>query len=103
MKASAGALFAGSRRSHRARSWLFVGLVVIVLAAILGVVWLGADRPLAVTVATVAEGAGDSGGATVLNASGYVTARRQATVRGSSAVSAVLLLTFQGLEFFSPW
>jgi RND family efflux transporter MFP subunit len=69
-----------SRRSHGARSRLLVGLVVIVLAAILGVVWLGSDRPLAVTVATVTERAGDSGGATVLNASGYVTARRQATV-----------------------
>jgi len=80
---------AGSRRSHGARIWLVLGLVVIVLAAILGAIWLGSDRPLAVTVATVTERAGDSGGATVLNASGYVTARRQATV--SSKITGKLV------------
>jgi len=53
------------------------------------VVWLRADRPLAVTVARVAERVGDPGSATVLNASGYVTARRRATV--SSKITGKLV------------
>ena len=61
--------------------WLVWLLVLIVLAAagVAARVWLTRERPLEVQVATVTErGAGTQ--AAVLNASGYVTARRQATV-----------------------
>jgi len=80
---------AGSRRGIGGRIWLFVGLAVIVVAVILGVVWFGTDRPVEVRIATVTERAGDPGSATVLNASGYVTARRQATV--SSKITGKLV------------
>jgi RND family efflux transporter MFP subunit len=80
---------ARSRRGTGARIWLFVGLTVILLAVVLGTVWIGTDRPVEVRVATVTERAGDPGSATVLNASGYVTARRQATV--SSKITGKLV------------
>jgi HlyD family secretion protein len=66
---------------HRARLWIGWGLVlVLVLAAGAAAwTWLARDRPIDVQVATV--GARDAGAlAAVLNASGYVTARRRATV-----------------------
>jgi RND family efflux transporter MFP subunit len=70
--------------------WLVLGPVVIVLAVVLGWFWLRADRPFPVQVATVTQPAGgESGTATVLNASGYVTARRQATV--SSKITGKLV------------
>jgi RND family efflux transporter MFP subunit len=53
-----------------------------VLGAIGGALWwgLGAERSVAVKVATVVERSGNPGASTVLNASGYVTARRRATI-----------------------
>ena len=47
-----------------------------------GALWwgLGGKRPVPVQVATVVERSGNPGASTVLNASGYVTARRRATI-----------------------
>ena len=62
--------------------WLWVLLgVVLAVAALGGVVWwLLASRPVAVqTVAATAAGGGTTAGA-ILQATGYITARRQATV-----------------------
>jgi HlyD family secretion protein len=58
--------------------WVFV---LVLLAAIGGGAWywLGRDRPVEVEVAAVTERAAGAQ-ASVLNASGYVTARRRATV-----------------------
>jgi RND family efflux transporter MFP subunit len=69
------------------RAWLLV-LALLALALLgVGVVWL---RPQTKTVLTeTAREVESSEGATVLNASGYVTARRQATV--SSKVTAKVL------------
>ena len=68
-------------RPPRARRWL-VAVAVVLLLAIGAVIWLGVDRMSAPTVRTaVARAAAPSTGpASVLDASGYVTARRQATV-----------------------
>jgi RND family efflux transporter MFP subunit len=62
------------------RGWLWVSAaIVIVAAAFGGWRWFSRDRPVAVETAIVTQrGAGMQ--AAVLNASGYVTARRRATV-----------------------
>jgi RND family efflux transporter MFP subunit len=64
-----------------ARRWLawVAGLVVVVGVAAGLWVWLTRERPAEVQVATVVERA-TGAQAAVLNASGYVTARRRATV-----------------------
>ena len=70
------------RRPRGVRLWLWTGLAVIVLAIAGGALWwgLGGKRPVPVQVATVVERSGNPGASTVLNASGYVTARRRATI-----------------------
>ena len=67
--------------SVRTGIWLLAFLLVAASAAALWY-WLGAPRAVPVRVATVVEasGAGRGGGPILLNASGYVTARRRATV-----------------------
>jgi RND family efflux transporter MFP subunit len=64
-----------------AGKWIGWALVVIALAAAayFGWRWYSAERPLEVEAATVTTRAAGTQ-ATVLNASGYVTARRRATV-----------------------
>ena len=74
---------APSRSSSGARGWI----VALVLAAVLsatGAYWFLRERPIEVELATAvaapAANGGAPAGAAVLNASGYVVARRQATV-----------------------
>ena len=68
--------------------WLVIGSVVVVVLLVGAGGWFLLARPIAVrTVAAVAPGVGGSGGA-VLQATGYVTARRQATV--STQISGTL-------------
>lgn len=77
--------------------WLIVGLVVVVLAAV-GVFAL---RPRAVPVRTapvVTTAGAAAGTATVLNASGYVTARRQATVSSKITGKVVEVLIEEGMR-----
>lgn len=70
---------AEDRRGPRRWPWLLGAAAVLVVAAI-GWIALG-GRPPEVTVATAKDvAAGEAGRGTVLNASGYVTARRRATV-----------------------
>jgi RND family efflux transporter MFP subunit len=60
--------------------WVAAGAAVVIALAGLGI-WLARPRPVPVRTATVEEATAKGGGApAVLNASGYVTARRQATV-----------------------
>jgi RND family efflux transporter MFP subunit len=68
-------------RLGRRRRWVGWLLVLLLLggASAGGALWLTRERPIEVEVATVTErAAGEQ--AAVLNASGYVTARRRATV-----------------------
>lgn len=58
---------------------VWVGLVVVVVA-VAAWWWTRGPRPIQVTTATVQEQRTDPAGGAVLNASGYVTARRRATV-----------------------
>src|SRR5690242_6890753 len=59
--------------------WILGGVLLVLVALGVGGWWMLADRPLVVqTAAASAPGRGDAGA--VLQATGYVTARRQATV-----------------------
>ena len=70
----------------RGRGWLIAIVLGLLALAGAGAFWVVGGRPAEVSAAEVREAAGGaSGPRVVLNASGYVTARRQATV--SSQVS----------------
>ncbi len=68
-----------ARRADRpGRGWL-AGAAVLVVAVVAAVAGFAARRPLRVEV-TAAQALGPAGAGAVLNASGYVTPRRRATV-----------------------
>jgi RND family efflux transporter MFP subunit len=70
---------ASSRGRGRGLLWAVV-LLFVAAAIVIGAMWLRGGGAPEVRTATVTETGRGSGGSTVLNASGYVTARRQATV-----------------------
>lgn len=82
----------------RSKGWLVVLLLVVIAAVALGFWWF--TRPKALEVRTVMVRDASSGGSaasrTVLNASGYVTARRQATVSSKVTGKVVEVLVEEG-------
>src|SRR5687768_5339779 len=68
------------RRPRRRRRWN--GVTIAALLVLAAVAWLASVRlaPPTVRVAVARAAAGPAGAGSVLDASGYVTARRQATV-----------------------
>jgi RND family efflux transporter MFP subunit len=87
-------------RPHQTRPWAkWLGLFL--LLAVVGVVvwwWLGRPQPVAVRIAPVeVRGAGDTSARAVLNASGYVTARRRATVSSRVTGRVVEVLVDEGM------
>ncbi|MBE3071759.1 MAG: efflux RND transporter periplasmic adaptor subunit [Acidobacteria bacterium] len=70
-------------------------LLLLVAGAAAAWWWLKAPRPAEVTTATVQELGGSSGSA-VLNASGYVTARRRATVSSKITGKVIEVLVEEG-------
>ena len=81
----------------RGRLWLI--LLAVALAAAAAAWWLTRPRPAQVK-AVVAESraGGPAAAGTVLNASGYVTARRQATVSSKVTGKVVDVLVEEGME-----
>ena len=77
---------------HRAKdggrlpAWVWLVLILLVAVAVGGWLWTKAPRAIDVKTVTVEAPRAGSGSDAVLNASGYVTARRRATV--SSKVTA---------------
>jgi len=69
----------GEATSSRARLWIIAAAVAAIVAAILAW-WLARDPAIEVTVAEARAMPATSAGTSVLDATGYVTARRQATV-----------------------
>jgi len=65
--------------SPRVGTWIAVGASVVVIAG-LAAWFLGRDKPLEVTTVVARAMPATEGGTSVLDATGYVTARRQATV-----------------------
>jgi RND family efflux transporter MFP subunit len=74
-----------------------IGIVVLVLAA--GVIWwLTRPKAIEVHTAVARETGGNGGNHTVLNASGYVTARRAATVSSKVTGKVVEVLIEEGMK-----
>ena len=84
-------------RPGGAGRWLWALLLVPLALAAGGWWWWGTARAAAVRTAPVEEIRGAAGGA-VLNASGYVTARRQATVSAKVTGKIVEVLIEEGME-----
>jgi len=80
------------------RFWL-VGFVVLVLALAVGALgWLRRPKPVEVKMALAQEIGGANGDRTVLNGSGYVTARRAATVSSKVTGKVVEVLIEEGMK-----
>jgi len=87
---------APSRSQSGARGWI-VSLVLAAVVSAAGAYWFLRERPIEVELATAAAAPAANGGApagaAVLNASGYVVARREATVSAkvTGKIAAVLI------------
>jgi HlyD family secretion protein len=80
------------------RRRLWIALAVLALAALAAVYWFVRPRPAQVRTAVAEARTGASGAGAVLNASGYVTARRQATVSSKITGKVVDVLVEEGME-----
>jgi len=81
--------------SRRTGWWVVLALVAAVLAAL---AWfLARPKPLVVTTAIARESKVAAGDRTVLNASGYVTARREATVSSKVMGKVTEVLVEEGI------
>lgn len=86
------------RRSGGGRTWLVV-IVLLIAVVSAGAWWWLHERAEPVRIALVQEvAATGSGAASVLNASGYVTARRQATVSSKFTGKVVEVLVEEGMK-----
>ncbi len=83
---------------HGAARWILWvgGLIVLTTAGVSGWRWATRERPIDVQVATVTERAAGAQAA-VLNASGYVTARRRATVSSKVTGKVVSVNVEEGM------
>ncbi len=81
-------------------SWLWIPVVLIVLGAIAvpAAAWLRRPGAVEVTTFTVRENATGAGAKTLLNASGYVTARRSATVSSKVPGKVTEVLIEEGVK-----
>jgi RND family efflux transporter MFP subunit len=82
--------------SGRPRLWL--ALAAVVLVAVAAAWWFTRPRPARVRTAAAAARAGGPAAGAVLDASGYVTARRQATVSSKVTGKVVDVLVEEGME-----
>ena len=87
----------GGGRGRGWKLWLLLTLVVLIAG---GGAWAWLKMPRAVEVSAVSARAvsGGSAAGTVLNASGYVTARRQATVSSKVTGKVTEILVEEGME-----
>src|ERR1039457_394273 len=88
----------GAEPESTSRFWpVAIGIVVLVLAV--GVLWwLKRPGPIAVHTVLAREATGNGIERTVLNASGYVTARRQATVSSKVTGKVTEVLVEEGMK-----
>lgn len=88
---------ARSPGARPALPWL-IGLVLAVVAGLGAWHWLGGGKVLTVTTATAQAPAGIQGSVAVLDATGYVTARRQATVSAKVTGQVTEVLIEEGQQ-----
>ena len=80
------------------RAWLAILLVVVLISGGALVWWLKLPHAIEVRTAIARESASTSADRTVLNASGYVTARREATVSSKVTGKVVEVLVEEGMK-----
>jgi RND family efflux transporter MFP subunit len=78
--------------------WAALAVVLVLAAAAGGLWWWRASAAVAVETAAVREVAGGARGGAVLQASGYVTARRQATVSSKVTGKVVEVTVEEGMK-----
>ena len=88
----------GNAPATGSRTGLFVALAIILVLAVLAAWWLTRPKTLEVSTAVAREAAGSSAERTVLNASGYVTARREATVSSKVTGKVLDVLIEEGVK-----
>lgn len=87
--------------ADRRLGWLWVALAVVVIVGLLIGLFLmrgGGERTPEVTLVAVREVSGSAGVPTLLNASGYVTARREATVSAKVTGKVIEVLVEEGTK-----
>jgi len=80
------------------RLWVVVIVVLVLILGAAVVFWLKRSGGIAVRTVLVREAAGEGIERTVLNASGYVTARRQATVSSKITAKVTEVLIEEGMK-----
>lgn len=81
------------------RRWPWVLAVLVVLSLLGGGLWaLSSEDPLSVAVARAKVVAASAGGNSVLDATGYVTARRYATVSSKVTAKVMEVLVEEGMQ-----
>jgi HlyD family secretion protein len=89
----------GAERPSRSNTGLVVGaVIVLVLVAAVAIWWRPGSGAIPVHTAPARELNSGSGERTVLNASGYVTARREATVSSKVTGKVVEVLIEEGMK-----
>jgi RND family efflux transporter MFP subunit len=92
----------GAGREPESKTWMAVAAAVIVLVlALVAMVWHSRSGGIVVHTAVareIGDGGGNGGERTVLNASGYVTARRAATVSSKVTGKVVEILIEEGMK-----
>ena len=83
---------------ERGQSWMAWVILLVVLAVGAGAWWSYRHRAISVTTKIVQETSGPNESRTVLNASGYVVARRQATVSSKVTGKVVEVLIEEGMK-----
>ena len=90
----------GARSSSTGKRLLYIGIAaVLVIGAAIGLwLWLGVKTIEVTTVTAEADSAGPSLGNSVLNASGYVVARRMSTVSSKVTGKVLEIYVEEGME-----
>ena len=88
----------GVRNSRRGRRRIGAGLIVAFVVLVVAVAILALRGRATVVEVAAARPAGEGGRATLLNASGYVTPRRRATVAAKITARVLDVLVDEGME-----
>jgi HlyD family secretion protein len=89
---------AATGQTRSAGPWALLAILLL-LGAVGAFLWLGRASPVTVKTAIAREAASNGGArATLLNASGYVTARREATVSSKVTGKVIEVLVEEGMK-----